>query len=796
MENHLVGILTSDNTLLLQRYVTWLKDWHWFVLVVLCLCILGLGLGISNLSISDDFRVYFKKDNPRIITLDALEDAFNTNDTIFFLLVPKNKDIFDAPNLSILSELTEEGWLLPYATRVNSLANFQHSYSEGDDIFVSPMVDSESLTDEESEEIRRIALAEPQLRDNVVAENAEVTGVAVSISIPSENNETASREAVDAARELQRKYQEAYPEINFLLAGSLTTNIILAEAVSQDVLNLVTLSFGIISLGLWVLLRSLAGMVVTVLVIGASTLATLGFFGHLGYTVTPVAAFAPSIIMTIAVADSVHILANFFFFFRSGDTREHALCESLRINIQPIFFTSVTTIIGVLTLNFSESPPYQDLGNMVAVGVFLAFFFSLTLLPAILLMWPIKQTTTSTISSHPMERLGQWVVGNQRPLLWVMGGIILLVASFIPRNQLSEMWHEYFDDTFEYRQAIDLVDSKLSGIDGLVYRLDTGSKDGIYDPDYLAEVEAFAQWLRSQPEVVHVNSLTDTLKRLNQNMHADDPSWYRIPDRRDLAAQYLLIYELQLPPGLGTDTAINLDRSATRLGVTLRKTDSSHLIEVEERTAQWLAENTTTFLLPEASGLDLVFAHLNNNNIRSLLGGTVLALTLISVVLVLMFRSIKLGLTSLVPNLGPAALAYGLWALYDGRINVALSVVIAISLGIVVDDTVHFLSKYLRARREKNLSPEQGIIYAFRTVGVALTITTFVLVVGFSILGFSHFNPTKQTGTLLAITLAGALIIDFFFLPPLLMKVDKQTSVNASDSSTHLGESTDKPPNR
>ncbi len=679
--------------------------------------------------------------------------------------------------------------MLPYATRVTSLANHQYSFARGDDLFVQPLVELDTLDSAQAQQVKLRALNEPMLLDNVIAENGEVTGVAVSISVPLTGNETAGQQAVEAARQLQKTYQENYPEIDFLLAGSLTTNIILAEAVSQDVVNLVTLSFAIISIGLWFLLRSFAGMVITVAVIGASTLATIGLFGHLQYTLTPVAAFAPSIIMTIAVADSVHILANFFFFFREGQSKLHALQESLRINLQPVFFTTVTTTIGVLTLNFSESPPYQDLGNIVAVGVLLAFFFSMSLLPAMLLFWPLRKPKASmTNTQHPMVLLGKWVVANRRGLLIVMGGLIFVVASFIPKNQLSEMWHEYFDETFEYRRAIDLVDKKLSGIDGLVYKLDTGTQDGIYDPEYLQEVEAFAQWLRTQPEVVHVTALTDTLKKLNQNMHGDEPSWYRVPNRRDLAAQYLLIYELQLPPGLGTDTAINLDRSATRMGVTLRKADSSQMIEMEKRAARWLSSNTETFVAPDASGLDLVFAHLNNNNIHSLLSGTVLALILISVVLIFMFRSVKLGLTSLVPNLAPAALAYGLWGIFDGRINVALSVVIAISLGIVVDDTVHFLSKYLRARREKGYTAEQGIVYAFRTVGVALTITTVVLVVGFSILGFSHFNPTKQTGTLLAITLAGALIIDFLFLPPLLMWVDKTPTLSASGSSKRPGE--------
>ena len=768
---------------MLETYVSWLTRWHRHVILVQLLLALVLGTGALKLTLSDDFRVYFKQDNPRLLALDHLENDFNTQDTVYFLVVPDSQNIFDSKTLTVVSDLTEDGWLLPHAQRVSSLANFQYSYAKGDDIFAHPLIAPGEAIDEEK--VRRIALSEPTLINNIVAESSLVTGVSVSVTLPDHLNETAGAETIKAARELRDRYQEENPGIRILLAGSLTTNVILAEAVLADIKTLITLSFAIIGAGLWILLRSLAGVVATLLLVALSVLATLGFFGLLGYTVTPVAGFAPSIIMTIAIADSVHILANFFYHFRLSNNKIAAIHESIRINAQPIFVTSITTIIGVLTLNFSESPPYQALGNMVAVGVLLAFAFSLSLLPCILMWWPLKQPESNfQAQQHPMEKLGRWVVSKRKQLLFGFGALILAVSIFIPNNELTEKWHEYFDTSFEYRQAIDLVDQHLSGIDGLVYKLDSGIQDEVYDPDYLRSVEAFANWFRQQPEVVHVNAITDTLKRLNMNMHGDDPRWYNLPDRRDLAAQYLLLYEIQLPPGLGIDTAINLERSATRMGVTLRKTGSSQLLQVEQRAQEWLASHHHKFVQPQASGLDVVFAHLNTSNIRSLLLGTVLALVLISGVLIIMLRSVRLGLISLVPNLVPAAMAYGLWGLFVGHINVALSVVIAMSLGIVVDDTVHFLSKYLRARREKNLNTEDGIVYAFRTVGVALTITTVILVCGFAVLSASHFTPTRETGTLLAMTLGLALIVDFFFLPPLLLAVDRSFEFLDPDHDT------------
>jgi predicted RND superfamily exporter protein len=304
--------------------------------------------------------------------------------------------------------------------------------------------------------------------------------------------------------------------------------------------------------------------------------------------------------------------------------------------------------------------------------------------------------------------------------------------------------------------------------------LDTEVDQGINDPAYLAAVDRFAEWYREQPGVSHVTKITDVIKRLNMNMHGDDPEWYRLPQSRELAAQYLLLYELSLPQGLGLENSINVSRSATQFIVAIEKTDSEQLITLDRKAKAWLRAHAPEIRLAEGTGLDMVFAHINHRNIRSLLAGVALALVLISLLLIVALRSVKLGLMSLVTNLAPAGLAYGTWGLFVGWIDLSASVVMCMSLGIVVDDTVHFLSKYLRARREQRLSAAEGMRYAFNTVGVALCITSAVLVAGFLVLGASHFSPTWTTGILIAVTLSYALVIDFLFLPPLLLALDKR----------------------
>ena len=320
-----------------------------------------------------------------------------------------------------------------------------------------------------------------------------------------------------------------------------------------------------------------------------------------------------------------------------------------------------------------------------------------------------------------------------------------------------------------FRQDTEYAEKHLTGIYLLEFSLPAGSEGGITEPDYLRKVDAFAQWLRKQPEVMHVSVFTDIMKRLNKNLHGDDPAWYRLPDNRELAAQYLLLYEFSLPFGLDLNNQINVKKSATKLSATLHFLSSEELLALQKKAQDWLQRNAPELYM-EAASPTLMFAHIGHRNIRAMLEGTFIALVLISVVLTLFLRSLRIGLLSLVPNLAPIGMGFGLWGLFVGQVGLAISVVGSMTIGIVVDDTVHFLSKYLRARREQGATPEEAVRYAFHTVGTALWVTTLVLMLGFGVLALSEFKLNGDMGLLTAVTIGLALLADFFFLPPLLMQ--------------------------
>jgi hypothetical protein len=424
-------------------------------------------------------------------------------------------------------------------------------------------------------------------------------------------------------------------------------------------------------------------------------------------------------------------------------------------------------------MNFSDVPPLRDLGNVVAIGVALAFVHSVAFLPAFVTSFPVKVNPKEPKAYHWMDGFAEWVIAKRKILLPVMSVVAVVVIAFIPNNELNDEFVKYFDTRVPFRADTDFTEQHLTGLYNIFVSVKSGEKQGINNPKFLHTLEAFTEFAYQQPEVIHVDTLSTTMKRLNRNMHADDPAWYTIPDNQELAAQYLLLYEMSLPQGLDLTNQIDIDKSSVRINLTLQSMSSNQMIDLENRLKDWFAKNAPELQVDLASA-NLMFAHVGERNIKSSLSGTAIALVLISLILVFALRSLKMGLISLIPNLIPAGLAFGFWGLAVGQVGMSLAVVAGMTLGIVVDDTVHFLSKYLRARREKNMNAQDAVRYAFQTVGMALTATTIVLVAGFYIMTWSSFTMNSDMGLLTAMTIGIALIVDFLMLPPLLMKLEEK----------------------
>ncbi|WP_372740140.1 RND family transporter [Neptunomonas sp.] len=743
-----------------------------WVLLASIILVVAAAAGAKNLVFKSDYRVFFSEENPQLTAFESMQKIYSKSDNVAFIIAPKEGSVFTPKRLAAIHELTLQSWQVPYSTRVDSITNFQHTVAEEDDLIVEDMVlNPESLTDEQMPALQEIVISDPLMRDKIISDDGRVTVINVTVHLPGINPVVEVPEVVSKIRDMKQIFLTDNPDMDIYLSGMVIMNNSFAEASQNDSKSLIPLMFGMVILTMIFLLRTISGTIATVVIIIFSILSTMGLAGWTGFYLTGPSVSAPTMILTLAVADCVHILATFFYELRQGEEKSKALRTSLRINFSPIFLTSITTAIGFLSMNFSDSPPFRDLGNMVATGVMIAFVLSVTVFPALLMLLPIKVKQRTEDKNDLMDTISKFVIDKRNMLLPSMTAIILVLIAFLPQNKLNDNFVEYFDTSVPFRQATDFMEANLSGMASIEISIQSGESSGINNPAYLKALDNFSIWLRAQPEIDHVNTLTDIIKRLNKNMHADDPAYYTLPESRELTAQYLLLYEMSLPYGLDLNNQLNVDKSSTRIIGTMKNLTSNEQISFESRLYQWFKDNSPQYEVHVASP-SLMFSHIGQRNIQSMLIGITFALILISALLGIALKSVRYGLISLLPNLAPAAMGFGFWYFIDGQVGLALSVVAGMTLGIVVDDTVHFLSKYRHARIDKGKSAEDAVRYAFASVGRALWITTLVLVVGFLVLAQSSFKVNADMGLLTAITIMIALIVDFLFLPPLLMKLD------------------------
>ncbi len=761
------------NAALKDRYINALFRHRWLVLALAIVVMLCAAAGGRNITTTNDQRSLFGEHNPYLQAFEALEDVYTESNIALIAIAPRTETVFTRETLGAIEELTEAGWRSPFSSRVNSLTNYTHSEAYEDDLVVAPLVeDAQSLSDDDLVRVEDIALNSIETVGRLVSHDGTVSALSITFILP-DDSDPAVIEIVEHVNQLVDEFSATYPNIDFYLTGDIVMSHAFNQVSEDDVTQLVPIMILIISIFTTVLLRSILATVAVLVTLFFVVSTTMGVAGWLGVILTPANIVAPVILLTVAVAQTIHIGSTVFLGMRKGLDKKSAIVESLQINSWPIFLSSITTAIGFLSLNTSDSPPFRVLGNLVAFGMLCTWFYTMTLFPLLLYFLKLRAPPVRENQHVLIDRFSQFVV-SKSSLLLIGGSLVAVVLSAgIFKIEFSDNWTLFFDDRYEFRRDTDFVIENLTGLESMEYSLPASREGGITDIEYLRAVDAFAEWYRSQPETAHVQAFPDIMKRLNMNLHGDDPEFYRLPEDPELASQYLLLYELSLPFGSDLNDRISADKSATRMTVLPRdRIASKHQRELDARANAWLSQNAPQ-LTTEATGLSIITAYLTQRNIHSLFIGMAIAMGIISLILLFVLKSARLGFISLVPNFVPLLMTFGIWGYLVGQVGLGGTMTSVIAFGIIVDDTIHFLSKYQKARRD-GFAAVEAVRMTFRTVGHALSTTTVALTAGFLVLTLSGFDTSATLGAIVAITIAIALVADFLLLPSLLVTFDKK----------------------
>jgi len=741
----------------------------WMSLLALSIVIL-ISAGVRDLGFNTDYKVFFTKENPELQAFERLNKIYSRNDTILFILKPNAGTVFEAKRLGLIERLTKAAWKIPDAVRVDSLTNFQHTRATLDEVIVDDLVrNSDALSASEIAHIKEIALAEPELVNKIVSSDGSASGVLVTLQLP-EGDPGALMASVFAAENMATKFANEQPDIYIGLTGLAPISAAYPRAAQADIANLLPIMIAGVALALLLQLRgALAGAALSMAIILMSSAAAFGFAGWAGILLTPPAVVAPIVILTIAVADCLHILMAIGR-AQDGHDKKAAVFVGIKTTFKPVVVTSLTTIIGFLALNLAQSPPYRDLGNMGAVGAACAMFLSLTLLPAAARVLPKGWCArpTSKIGGQFTSWLARTVTTAPRGIALACGLALIALLPFGALLTVNDHIIEYFDESMAVRRDTQLTLDTLTGVYSVEFSVDSGTEHGISDPAYLERLQSFTEWLRDQSEVIAVSSFSDTIKAMNRALHADDPAYYALPRQREEAAQYLLLYEYSLPYGRTLQDRIDIRKSATRVVAWLKGISTAEIIALKERGEAWLDRDAPNGASTTAAGVAVMFSYLSHHNIRAMLWGTLGVLFMVTLALALFLSNSRLGLLAMAPNILPPIIGFSIWGASVGFVNTAASMVTVVALGLIVDPTVHLISQYWDARQRGD-PPEQAISNALHAVTAPILASGLTLAIGFFLLSTSSYRMNADLGELTAIMIIVAIVLDLLLLPAILL---------------------------
>ena len=743
-------------------------------IIISLLILAGLAQGLSKINFNPDINAFFPENDTLTTSHLSIEDTYSSMDNAVIGIGVKEGTVFTNEVLSLIEDLTERAWKTPHSLRVDSLSNYSYVSADGDDLYIEPFLEGSSTYDLKTLKEKELIIEEEELAYGaIISKDKKTSLINIVFDPPREDIESEYQESLNYVLGFLEEARKNHPEVDLIISGIVYMEYQSPMLLKAQMPKLMPTAILVILLTLFLLLRSLVAVAGSFLVILMSVVSAMGSIGFMSGDIAQPFIMVPILIATLAVADCVHLFTLYFQNLDSSRKSKEAMLESLKLNLQPLFLTSLTTAIGFLSLNLAPVEPLRGIGNGVAVGVFLAFIFTVLLLAPIVSYFNVKQSKNINFQKNIARKLGRFSIKNYKRLLVIVPVISCFLMAFIPLNKTNDNPLEFYSERYTTSAADSKwISQRIGGTFPVSYELN--SQGIVSDPEFLREVDKFSEWLASNKEVLHVSSLSKIMKNLNKTLHGKQEEWNIIPTEPDLSAQYLFFYEMSLPYGLDLTNSISQNKESIKLVASLKELGSLEYREFAKRVENYASQNMPEDMVSIGTGTRPIFAFMSNMLITQLTYALGIGIVLITATIILFFRSLRYGMLTSVTNLLPIGVAFGIWAIVSGEISMLVGIGMGTTLGIIVDFTVHFLSKYLHARRQKNLSAEEAVEYAFETVGFALIITSFSLILGFLVLLQAFFIPIHGFVLFSSIAFLSALIIDLLLFPALLITWDKR----------------------
>lgn len=724
---------------------------------------------VSRVVIDPSMERVIDQDHPDKILLDEVQNDFGSDNTLFILL--QGSDFFSSSSLKAIDRITRLIETIQGVRRVVSLSNVMRIRGSEEGIDVSPLIDMDRLDPDFLDEARTYALSNSLYHRNLVSTDCRTT----SINIFLRSMTDLEYYELEIGNKIEWILETEARDIKTFIAGVPYMKQTITKFMKQDLFHLTPITFLLVTAILMIAFRSIRGMVLPMLTVSLSLGWTVGLMGLIGEPMTLISSVLPALLMAVGSAYGIHILAEHKDQSASGDNSRSISVRTMEKVGLPVLLTGLTTIVGFLSLGVSGIPAIRALGFFSAFGIFSAMVVSLTLLPALLTIVGPGRTAqarqASERSRHLLKSLGQFDVRKRWTILAFSMVLIVLGSSGIGHLEVDFDVMSFFKADSFLHEIKRVFHEELAGTAPLFLVIEGDEPDSVKDPRLLARIEDLQAFLNRFDEIDATLSVADYIKLMNRAVEGDDPASERIPTtKREVAEELLLLAMSDVAEEL--EGYVDHDYSTANILLRTDLASSAASREVIFKIDQYLKEHFPPPLKAKVTGTLILFNRTADSLAVAQVKSLAVAIGTIFVMMTFLFRSIRLGLLSMVPNLIPILLFFGIMGWTGVALNLNTSVIACVVLGIAVDDTIHLLSRYRKARKESD-DPHRSILTGIEEVGRPLITTTVTLCLGFSVFTFSTFHPVVEFGALSAVTLAICLVADLIPFPALLAIVDR-----------------------
>ncbi len=778
---------------------------------MIILMLLGMGVIISQIpkiTVDTSMEGFLHKDDPAMLAYNAFRDQFGRDEVVIVALQPP--DVFDLEFLKTLAALhadLEEK--VPYIDDITSMINARNTRGDQDELIVEDLLEHWPANEQALATLKERVLSNPVYRNLMISEDGRFTTIIIrthshsmvgqAANLLEGFDEGAQDELLDPMAQAQpavyltdkensevvlavQQVVENYRASNLPIwvAGSPAVTHFLKQSMMSDIRKFMLMATLAVGLVLFVMFRRVSGVLLPLLVVFLSLLTTVGLMAIFGVPIKVPTQILPSFLLAVGVGTSVHILAIFYQHYEANGNKEDAIAFAMGHSGLAVVMTNVTTASGLVSFSAAELAPIADLGVFAGIGVMLAFINTIVLLPALLALVPIPLKTHAQGKNKPkvMERfltsVGNFSTGHPIAILIVSAIIMLVSVVAITSIRFSHHPLSWFPKDNAVRLATEKIDTELKGSISLEVIIDTGKENGLYDPALLNRLDtAAAQVKKLEYEKLYVGkawSLTTLLKEIHQALNENRSEYYRIPQDRELVAQEFLLFENSGADDL--EDFVDSQFSKARFMIKVPFEDAYHA-------AAFIAQVNTYFdqNFPETNvtltGMIGLLSRTITAAIHTMVKSYAIALSVITILMILLIGRVRIGLLSMIPNLAPILLMLGVIGLFNLPLDLFTMMVASIAIGLAVDDTIHFMHNF-RRYYDQSGDPVLAVHETLQSTGRAMLVTTIVLSVGFFIFAFATMSNIRNFGLLTGFTIVMALLADYLLAPALMVLVNKK----------------------